>query len=606
MAEGGTIRRETQAGASTIDGRAATHPAVATVPTRREPRTLPGAWRSAAIYLAIPVVAGVALTASVGSSLGGIVGYLPVASVDVFYSFLRMLAAYVLSLGFALAYGYYAATHRPGERVMIPVLDILQSVPILGFFPVVIVLLLGFPTSGSWIGPNIASVVLIFTSMSWNMVFGVYESLKTLPGELKEAADTFAVRGMLRFRRVLFPATVNRLVYNSVLSWTAGWFFLVEAEIFTTNSHALAGIGSFLSFAASAHNSDKFLAGIIVLVIVIALLDFVVWRPLGRWAERFRYDQSPAGESGAIAPPRDPTGRFRRAAAYVTRGVRTGVTRLSTPLVQLASITVGTGRAPSERRRTATYYLGLGTILVLVWLMLIAIIVGVWNVFSAPIAASVRIQIFGLPFAMGASLLRVVAAYGICLAIALPLAVWIARRPRAGRAGLPVIEVVASFPATALFPVIIFELVPYISAEGAAVLMLLTGMLWYLFFNLLSGVRSLPPDLEEAARSFGLKGRQFFRRVLLPGVFPALITGSITAFGGGWNTLIVAEYLSAGPSQTLSVLGIGQRIDIGYAEPNGYPLMVAALFTLILTVITINELIWKPLYRRAVEQYRYD
>jgi NitT/TauT family transport system permease protein len=207
---------------------------------------------------------------------------------------------------------------------------------------------------------------------------------------------------------------------------------------------------------------------------------------------------------------------------------------------------------------------------------------------------------------MGASLLRVVAAYGICLAIALPLAVWIARRPRAGRAGLPVIEVVASFPATALFPVIIFELVPYISAEGAAVLMLLTGMLWYLFFNLLSGVRSLPPDLEEAARSFGLKGRQFFRRVLLPGVFPALITGSITAFGGGWNTLIVAEYLSAGPSQTLSVLGIGQRIDIGYAEPNGYPLMVAALFTLILTVITINELIWKPLYRRAVEQYRYD
>jgi NitT/TauT family transport system permease protein len=573
---------------------------------RRELRTLPSAWRSAAIYVAIPVVAGVALTASAGLSLGGVTGYLPVASVDVFYSFLRMLAAYVLSLGFALAYGYYAAVHRTGERVMIPILDILQSIPILGFFPVVIVLLLGFPTPGSWIGPNIASVVLIFTSMSWNMVFGVYESLKTLPGELKEAADTFALRGMLRFRRVLFPATVNRLVYNSVLSWTAGWFFLVEAEIFTTNSHALAGIGSFLSFAASAHNTDKFLAGIIVLVIVIALLDFAVWRPLGRWAERFRYDQSPAGESGVIAAPRDATGRFRRAAAYVTRGVRTGMTRISTPLVQLASITVGSGRPPSARRRTAIYYLGLGTILVLVWLMLIAIVVGVWNVFSAPIVPSVRAQIFGLPIAMGASILRVVAAYGICVAIALPLAVWIARRPRAGRIGLPVIEVIASFPATALFPVIIFELIPYISAEGAAILMLLTGMLWYLFFNLLSGVRSLPPDLEEAARSFGLKGRQFFRRVLLPGIFPALITGSITAFGGGWNTLIVAEYLNAGTSQSLSLLGIGQRIDIGYAEPNGYPLMVAALFTLILTVITINELIWKPLYRRAVEQFRYD
>jgi NitT/TauT family transport system permease protein len=605
MAEGETVRQETRTVGAPNAGGPPASDAGSTGSSSRSSRALPSAWRSAAFYLAIPAAAGFALTASTGFTLGGVAAYLPGASVDVFYSFLRMLSAYVLSLGFALAYGYYAATHRPGERVMIPILDILQSIPILGFFPVVIVLLLNFPTSGSWFGPNFASVVLIFTSMSWNMVFGVYESLKTLPGELKEAADTYRVRGMLRFRRVLFPATVNRLVYNSVLSWTAGWFFLVEAEIFTTNSHALAGIGSMLSFAAYNHNGDQFLAGIIVLVIVIALLDFLVWRPLGRWAERFRYDQAPSGESGTIAAPRDMSGRFRRAAAYVTRGVRTGVTRLSTPLVQLASITVRTGRPSSERRQSAYYYLGLGVILVLVWLMLIAIVVGIFHVFSGPILPSVRSQILGLPIAMGASVVRVVAAYLICLAIALPLAIYVARRPRANRVGLPMIEVVASFPATALFPVIIFELIPYISPEGAAILMLLTGMLWYLFFNLLSGIRALPPDLEEAARSFGLKGRKFFRRVLLPGIFPALITGSITAFGGGWNTLIVAEYLKAGP-QTLSLLGIGQRIDIGYVEPGGYPLMVAALFTLILTVITINELIWKPLYRRAVEQYRYD
>jgi NitT/TauT family transport system permease protein len=154
--------------------------------------------------------------------------------------------------------------------------------------------------------------------------------------------------------------------------------------------------------------------------------------------------------------------------------------------------------------------------------------------------------------------------------------------------------------------VIIFGAIPYISAQGAAVLMLMTGMLWYLFFNLLSGVRSLAPDLEEAARSFGLKSRQFFRRVLFPGLFPALVTGSITAFGGGWNTLIVAEYLNTGGSHTLSVLGIGQQIDVGYAEPGGTPLMVAALFTLVATVVAINELIWKPMYRRATERFRYD
>jgi NitT/TauT family transport system permease protein len=207
---------------------------------------------------------------------------------------------------------------------------------------------------------------------------------------------------------------------------------------------------------------------------------------------------------------------------------------------------------------------------------------------------------------MGASLLRVVLAFLFCLAIALPLAIALARRPHAARVGLPVVEVIASFPATALFPVIVFELLPYISGEGAAVLMLLTGMLWYLFFNLLSGIRALPPDLEEASRSFGVGGRGFLRKVLLPGIFPALVTGSITAFGGGWNTLIVAEYLNVGPNQSFQLLGIGSAIDIGYAEPNGLPLMTAALLTLVFSVIAINELIWKPLYRRAVEKYRYD
>jgi NitT/TauT family transport system permease protein len=523
------------------------------------------------------------------------------------YSFLRMLAAYALSLAFSLAYGYYAATHRGGERVMIPILDILQSVPILGFFPFAVAVLAA-ATPGSFLGPNFASVFLIFTSMAWNMVFGVYESLKTLPADLREAADTFGLRGSLLFRRVLFPATVNRLVYNSVLSWTAGWFFLVEAEIFTTNtSTALPGIGSYLSFAASAGNGGEFLAGIIILVIVIALLDFAVWRPLGRWAERFRYDQAPSGEAGEGEPTRDREGRIRRATRFVTRGVRTGVSRLSTPLVQLAAITARPGRPASERRRSTVYYVSLGAILVLVWLLLIALTVAIFDVFTSPISASVRHQISLVPAAMGLSILRVAAAYLICLGIALPLAIQVARRPLASRVGLPIIEVVASFPATALFPVIIFVLVPYISPNGAAILMLLTGMMWYLFFNILSGVRSLPPDLVEAAHSYGVSGRQFLRRVLLPGIFPALITGSITAFGGGWNTLIVAEYLHLGSGEQLSVLGIGQLIDIGNGLGSaGNALMVTALLTLVVTVVAINEVIWKPLYRRAVTQYRYD
>jgi NitT/TauT family transport system permease protein len=428
-----------------------------------------------------------------------------------------------------------------------------------------------------------------------------------LPAELREVSDTFRLRGFLLFRRVLFPATVNRLVYNSVLSWTAGWFFLVEAEIFTTNSsQALPGIGSFLSYAAQDHNGAEFVTGILVLVVLIAILDFAVWRPLGKWAQRFRYDTAPSGE-GEIGPAAGPASRFRRVAAAVTRGVRTGVTRISGPLVQLAAITVGPARR-TERRRTWVTYAELGALLLVCWLLLIAIIVAVFGVFSGPVLPGIRAQIESLPLAMGASALRVTAAYLLCLGIALPLALYMGRSPRAGRVGMPTIEVIASFPATALFPVIIFELIPYISAEGASVLMLMTGMLWYLFFNLLSGVRGLPPDLNEAATSFGVRGWKRFTRVVLPGVFPALITGSVTAFGGGWNTLIVAEYLNVSNSQSLSLFGVGRAIDVGYALPNhtGYPLLVAGLLTLVASVVAINELIWKPLYRRAVEKYRVD
>ena len=593
MVQGGTIRPDESAPTTTSASRA-------------ETVRLPSAARSAAIYVAIPVLAGAFLAATVGLSLGSVATYFPTALADVGYSFLRMLAAYGLSLGFALAYGYYAATHRTGERVMIPILDILQSIPILGFFPVALIVFASL-TPGSWPGINFASVFLIFTSMAWNMVFGVYESLKTLPGELKEAAETFQARGVLLFRRVLFPATINRLVYNTVLSWTAGWFFLVEAEIFTTNtSQSLPGIGSYLYYAAESADSTKFLVGILVLVVVIALLDFAVWRPLGKWAERFRYDTAPSGEAGALIPG-DSAGRFTRAAEYVRRGVLTTASRISTPFVQLA----GFATRPvlkSPRRRDALSYVGIGTVLVLAWLMLIALVVGVFHVLTGPILPGVARQIEVLPLAMGASAVRVAAAYALCLAIALPLSMYLAHSSRATRFGMPVVEVIASFPATALFPVIIFVLVPYISAEGAAVLMLMTGMLWYLFFNILSGVRGLPPDLEEAARSFGLKGWKRFTQVVLPGIFPALITGSITAFGGGWNTLIVAEYLTGNSTQVLSVFGIGRSIDLGAELPHntGYPLLVAALLTLVATVVAINELIWKPLYRRAVEKYRYD
>jgi NitT/TauT family transport system permease protein len=557
------------------------------------------------------VIAGLAVATPIlgfaGVPVGSVSAHLPLAAYDLSLSFVRMLLAYLLSLGFSLTYGYFASTHRTGERILIPVLDILQSIPILGFFPIVIVLLVS-ATPNSWVGPNAASIILIFTSMSWNMVFGVYESLKSLPNELREASDSFGVGGWQRIRRVLLPATVNRLVYNSVLSWTGGWYFLVAAEFISTSSSStvLPGIGSFLLSAAAAGDTAGLVAGLVLLIALIATLDIFVWRPLGRWAEKYRYDQVPSGESdvGMGVHRRAP---LRRAAGYVYRGVVTGVTRIGTPLLGLAiSATPARLRAQRPMLGRAARSVGLGALLVIVWLLLIAIIVATFGVFTAPISAMVRHQILLLPLALGASFARLLLAYVISLSLALGLAIYVVSRPRAYQLGLPTIEIFASIPATALFPLFIFALLPAIGFQGAAILMLLTGMMWYLFFNILSGLRAIPPDLKEAGVSLGLPRRLYYRRLVLPAIFPALITGSITAFGGGWNTLIIAEYLQYGSTHQFHVLGIGELIDIGNLEPGGYPLMAAALFTMVLAVVAVNELLWKPLYRRAVDRYRYE
>lgn len=541
---------------------------------------------------------------------GDVGSYLPVAAYDLALSFARMVIAYAFSLAFALTYGYFAAVHRTGERTLIPVLDILQSVPILGFFPVALVFFVHLSGPGSWLGPNLASIFLIFTSMSWNMAFGVYESLKGLPGDLREAADAFGVSGWARIRSVLFPATANRLVYNSVLSWTAGWYYLVAAELFSVGASRteLPGIGSFLLAQGAAGSVAGLIAGLALLIALVTVLDLVLWRPLGRWAERFRYDVTPSGRTASGLSGRRPLVLpLRRAAGIVARGMRSGVGRMAAPLASLSIFAPNSRRTPRPFARAAARTVGLGILLVLVWLLLIAIIVAAGRVLTGPIDATVRGQIELVPLALAASLGRVSLAYLLCLLISLPLAIALVGRPRLYKVGLPVVEIIASVPATSIFPLFIFALVPTIGLEAVAVLMVMTGMIWYLFFNTLSGLRSIPPDLEEATRSLGLSRRGRYRRLVLPAILPAVITGSITAFGGGWNTLILAEYVGYGVPGAAHVLGIGALLDLGNAEsPAGAPLLVVALVTLVITVVALNELIWKPLYRRAVERYRYD
>lgn len=532
----------------------------------------------------------------------------------------RMVLAYLLSLIFAIVYGYFAATSSVAEKILIPILDILQSVPIMGFFPVAITVLVGL---SPLIGPNLASIFLIFTCMSWNMAFGVYESLKTMPGDLREAADSMNVHGWQRMKTLMLPSTTNRMVYNSVLSWTNGWYFLVAAEIFATasSSETLPGIGSYLLTAAASGNSAEITTGVFVLVLVIILLNFLLWRPLSRWAEKYRYDTSPSGEGSEAQG----TGVAQRATRVIGRAFVRGVSMVT--VVTKPLTTIGRPKKEEEARppevdgytakgehrlgRTAFRYIALGIILIVAWLLVITLAVGIFSTYTSPISPATLNYIRLIPEALALSSARVFIAYAISVAICFPLAILFFRNHKANKYGMPIVQVVASVPATALFPLFLFSLKDYVGIEAAVIFVIVTGMIWYVFFNVLAGLRSIPPDLEEAAKSLGMRGKSFYRRLVLPGVFSAFITGSITAMGGAWNTLVIAEYLSYG-SRKISVLGLGQLIDIGVLPtssggiPGGFPLMVTALITLTITVVVVNRLIWKRLYRIATEKYRYD
>ncbi len=568
-----------------------------------------------------PSALALVLPVAVLSADPGLLSYLPQAAASLAASFLRMLLAYILSLGFSLAYGYAAAVNRSAERVLIPILDILQSVPILGFFPFVVLAFVSLTGPTSIIGPNIAAIFLIFTSMSWNMAFGVYESIKGIPNDMLEATDSMGLTGVQRLRYLYFPATINRLVYNSVLSWTAGWYYLVGAEIIGSGQVpvTLPGIGSFLFVSATTGAVGPLLVGTALLVVLIAALDLFVWRPAGRWAEQYRYDQAPSGETELVAQS-GLDERVRRSVSTVARGFVGGVNRVTSPLVSLGTNTVGKIRRRTHLPPGVIRYLLVGSILVVAWFALIALSVSVYHVISGPISGPVHAQVDLIPMALAASFTRVLLAYGLSLAITFPVVLYFVRKPSAARMGMPAIEVIASFPAPALFPLLLVTLALVFGLDATVVVAVMTGMIWYVFFNVYSGLKAVPPDLQEAGRSLGLKGRLSFRRLTLPAIFPAFVTGSITAFGGGWNSLIYAEWYStqihataatgASPAACASqgVLGLGQLLEVGtycYPGSEGLPLMVFSLFTLVGAVIAVNELIWKPMYRR-VKRYSIE
>lgn len=515
------------------------------------------------------------------------------------YSLLRMILGYLLSLVFTLIYGHIAAMNRRAERVMIPLLDILQSVPILSFLPVVILTLIAlFPHSN--IGLELASVILIFTSQAWNMTFSFYHSVRTLPGDLKEVATMSRLRPWQRFIKLEVPASMIGLIWNSMMSWAGGWFFLIAAEQFTlgNQSFQLPGLGSYLQVAANQGNYGALFLGLFTLILLIILLDLFFWRPLVAWADKFKVELS----SGADTPNSPVLNALRRSAliaAINRRLFRPSGTRIADFLNHVQPLPAETFEKNNKPLRAITPR----RIVSLLLALALAGLVLVGLVAMVRLLATVSLATWGTLFlAACATLLRTIIALLIGVVWTVPAGVAIGLSPRLSRRLQPIVQVVASIPAIALFPVLLLALAGLPGGLSlAAVVLMLLGTQWYILFNVIAGAMAIPSDLREASIVYHVTSWRRWRTLILPGIFPYLVTGLLTASGGAWNASVVSEIVQFN-GHTLSTFGLGASIAEA-AAGNNFNVLLAATLLMAAFVVAINRLFWKRLYALAERRF---
>ena len=511
-----------------------------------------------------------------------------------YLSIRRMALAYLLSLLFTLVYGYQAARSRRAERILIPILDILQSVPILSFLPVVLLGLSAILPQG--LATELASILLIFTSQVWNMTFSWYQSLITIPKELRHAADMYRMNPWMRFRTLELPFAAIGLIWNSVMSWAGGWFFLMAAEIFTVGNRnfQLPGLGAYMQEAASQGDMEAILWGTGTLVLIIVALDQLVWRPLLAWSDRFKLEMV----EGDTAPT-----SWLRDALLSSRFMNWLRRRFFQPAgekIDELSMRYFPFRVRAQEERRGALRPG--------WP--VAILGGAALVYGAVRAAQMLFQVeiwqwVQIALGTGATLLRVLAALAIAFAWTLPLGVAIGTSKRVAPFLQPLVQIAASIPATALFPVfLLFMLRMPGGLSVAAVFLMLMGTQWYLLFNIIAGASVIPQDLKYTTRLLHMSRRDRWRTLILPALFPYMITGGIAAGSGAWNASVVAEYVHFG-GVTVHTIGIGAVIA-GATAAGDYPLLLAATLTMILAVVLINRFWWHRLYRVAEERYRLE
>jgi NitT/TauT family transport system permease protein len=504
----------------------------------------------------------------------------------------RMFAALALSLLFTLTYATWAAKSERAGKLLVPILDILQSVPILGFISITVVFFMSL-APGRVLGAEFAAIFAIFTSQAWNMAFSFYQSLRTIPIELAEAAESFRLSPWMRFWQLEVPFAMPALIWNMMMSMSGGWFFVVASESISVGhtTVALPGVGSYIALAIEQKNLPAIGWAIATMLIVILLYDQLIFRPLVAWVDRFRVEQEP----GARVPDSWALTMMRRSRLIQA------ATLFFHSTVMLTSRAIK--RRDDEPRRPVADRPKRSLDLLWVSLIVAAVVAGLWHIVvvlikNTPLREA--LQVGGLATI---TMLRVFVLIALASLIWVPIGVWVGMRPRATQIVQPIAQFMAAFPANLLFPIAVFGIVRWkLNPDIYLSPLMILGTQWYILFNVIAGASSIPAEMRYVAANFRIKGWLWWRKIALPAVLPFYVTGAITASGGSWNAAIVAELANWGNTQ-IEARGLGSYIAEA-TTAGDFHKIVLGIGTMSLFVVVINRLFWRPLYYYAERKYR--
>jgi NitT/TauT family transport system permease protein len=570
------------------------------LPTTGSLRRLSFGLSDAAVFLGALLL--LALLAKIGS--GAFAAFVPPQTVPAisldprnlpYYagrSTLRMFVALGASFVFTFVYGYAAARSRYAERVLIPLLDILQSVPVLGFLSITVTGFIAlFP--GSLLGLEAASIFAIFTAQAWNMAFSFYQSLRTLPNDLNEATAAYGLSYWERFVKLEAPAGMIGLIWNAMMSFGGGWFFLAASEAISVlnKSYTLPGIGSYVATAVTARNMPALAWAVLTMAVVIFLVDQLFWRPLVAWSDKFRLEQS-ASADGPQSWVYDllRVSRLTRAAGALWTPIGDAVDRAMRKLTRLRP----KGSVVPNSALVDIAYNG-----VLLAIVAIIIVVGVRFILtSVGIAEVGHVALLGFY-----TLLRVMVLLAFATVVWTPIGVAIGFSPKLARIAQPLALFFASFPANFIFPFATLGFIRYhVPINVGSILLMALGAQWYILFNSIAGAQSIPTDLREMASDCNLSGWKRWQRLIIPGIFSSWVTGGLTASGGAWNASIVSEIVSWGPT-TLVAAGLGAYIADATGKGD-WPRITLGVGVMSFYVVFINRILWRRLYALAERKYR--